>query len=408
MAELKGIEYLKKKLEAKRTRVLKRYVFYEMKNIAKDFGISTPPNLKHFNNVLGWCAKSVDTVADRLTFNEFRNDYFGLNEIYSMNSPDILFDSASLSALVSSCSFLYITPGKGKIPRIQAINGANATGVMDPITYMLTEGYVVLSRDDNGAPVEEAYLTAYRTEYYRKGSKDVTVLKHNAPFALLVPVIHRPDAMRPFGHARISRAQMSIVESALRTLKRSEISAEFYSFPQRWISGLAEDAEIDRWKATMSALITLTKDEDGDHPVLGQFQQQSMTPYTEQLKMFASLFAGETGLTMDDLGFATSNPASEESIKASHENLRLTARKAQRSFGIGFLNAGYLAACLRDGKEYERSELYMTRPVWEPLFEPGNAALSTIGDGALKLNQAIPGYIDEQVLGDLTGIKKEG
>ena len=53
----------------------------------------------------------------------------------------------------------------------------------------------------------------------------------------------------------------------------------------------------------------VTKDEDGDNPVLGQFQQQSMTPYWEQLKMFAALFAGETGLTLDDLGFASDNPS---------------------------------------------------------------------------------------------------
>lgn len=52
--------------------------------------------------------------------------------------------------------------------------------------------------------------------------------------------------------------------------------------------------------------------------------------------MFAGLFAGETGLTLDDLGFVTDNPSSAEAIKASHENLRLIARKAQRTFGTGF------------------------------------------------------------------------
>lgn len=79
--------------------------------------------------------------------------------------------------------------------------------------------------------------------------------------------------------------------------------------------------------------------------------------------MFASLFAGEVGLTLDDLGFATENPASEEAIKAAHENLRLTATKAQRAFGRGFLNAGYLAACLRDGFPYKRNQLYDTKSI---------------------------------------------
>lgn len=120
--------------------------------------------------------------------------------------------------------------------------------------------------------------------------------------------------------------------------------------------------------------------------------------------MFAGLFAGETGLTPDDLGFVTDNPSSAEAIKASHENLRLIARKAQRTFGTGFLNAGYIAACLRDNYPYERRQFYLTKPKWEPVFEPDAAALSSYGDGAIKINQAIPGYITQDKMKDFTGI----
>lgn len=133
-------------------------------------------------------------------------------------------------------------------------------------------------------------------------------------------------------------------------------------------------------------------------------QRWLMSPYTEQLRTFAALFAGETGLTLDDLGFITDNPSSAEAIKASHENLRLAARKAQRTFGSGFLNAGYLAACVRDEFAYRRDQIYMTQPVWEPVFEPDAAMLSLIGDGAIKLNTAVPGYMGAENLRDLTGI----
>lgn len=156
----------------------------------------------------------------------------------------------------------------------------------------------------------------------------------------------------------------------------------------------------------MSSMMTFSKDEDGDHPLVGQFTQQSMEPHVSQLRMFAALFAGETGLTLDDLGFVTDNPSSVDAIKAAHENLRLTARKAQKSFGTGFLNAGYLASCLRDNFPYNRTVLYDTKPLWEPVFEPDASTLSLIGDGAIKINQAIPGYIDEKALRNLTGIEK--
>jgi len=46
---------------------------------------------------------------------------------------------------------------------------------------------------------------------------------------------------------------------------------------------------------------------------------------------------------------------------------------------------------------------YLTRPVWEPIFEPDSSALSGIGDAVLKLNQAIPNYVTEEKMRDMTG-----
>ena len=237
-----------------------------------------------------------------------------------------------------------------------------------------------------------------------KNGKLFAEQSNNVKHPLLVPIINRPDAKRMFGHSRISRACMDITDSAVRTLKRSEISAEFFSFPQKYVVGTSQESDpLDKWKATISSLIEITKDDDGDVPSFGQFQQQSMAPHLEQLRMFAGLFAGETGLTIDDLGFPSDNPSSAEAIKSSHENLRLIARKSQRTFGTAFLNVGYIAACLRDDFPYERRQFYLTKPTWEPIFEPDAAALSSYGDGAIKINQAIPGYFDEKRMRDLTG-----
>ena len=405
----KGIEYLRRKLDKKRWRVNVRYKYYEMKNITRDLGISTPPGLRHWYSVLGWNAKAVDALADRLVFREFADDTFDLNGIYNMNNRDTLFDSAILGALIGSCDFIYIREDEGGNPVLEVIDGANATGIMDPQTGMLTEGYAVLERNEYDKPMVEAYFKPHETWIFRKGQEAAELFETIAPYPLLVPIVYRPDAKRPFGHSRISRACMEITASAIRTLKRSEISAEFFSFPQRWVVGTSPDADpLEKWRVTMSSLLEITKDEDGSTPTLGQFAQQSMSPHTEQLRMFASLFAGETGLTLDDMGFPTDNPSSAEAIKAAHENLRLAARKAQRTFATGFINAGYLAACIRDNYEYRRQQIYLTTPKWYPVFEPDAAMLSSIGDGAIKINQAIPGYIDRENLHDLTGIKGGG
>lgn len=405
MATLKGANYLKNKLAIKKNRVRTRYKYYEMKQLVQDLNISTPPDLRYWVGSLGWCSRAVDSLADRLVFREFENDNFGMNEIFNLNNKDILIDSAILGALITSCDFIYITADDKGFPIMRVIDGSHATGIIDPITNMLKEGYAVLEFDDYDMPITEAYFIPGHTIIYEQGriSQDIP---NSAPYPLLVPVINRPDAKRPFGHSRISRACMSIVNSAIRTAKRSEIAAEFYSYPQKYILGMNPDSEaMDKWKATMSSMLRVDKDEDGDRPVVGQFQAASMSPHTEQLRMFAGMFAGETGLTLDDLGFPSQNPSSAEAIKASHESLRLTARKAQKTMSVGLINAGYLAACIRDNTPYLRSEIYNTQAKWEPIFEPDAAALSSIGDGAIKINSAVPGYFDREVMRDMTGIE---
>ena len=402
-----GINYLRKKLALTNSRVDLRYKQYAMKFNDEQFGITIPPQLRNqYRSVLGWCTKAVDSLADRLVFREFENDDFNVNSIFKQNNPDIFFDSVILSSLIASCSFVYISKIGDNIPRLQVIEASNATGVLDPITGLLTEGYAILKKDENSRPLLEAYFTENETIIIDSKNKSETVIKNTAGIPLLVPVIHAPDSVRPFGRSRITRSGMYYQKLAKRTLERADITAEFYSFPQKYILGMDADAEpLETWKATISSMLQVSVNENGDKPNVGQFTTPSMSPFTEQLRTAAALFAGETGLTLDDLGFVSDNPSSVEAIKASHENLRLAGRKAQRSLGSGLLNVAYVACCLRDDFKYTRGRFIDTVPKWEPLFEADANMLTLIGDGVIKLNQALPGYIDAKVIRDITGIK---
>lgn len=401
---MKGLEYLRRKLAIKQGRAEIRYRYYEMKKFTPQPDPTIDIRLKNYLGVVGWCASAVDSLADRLVFRTFRHDDFGINEIFRANNADIFTDSAILGALITSCDFAYIYTGSGTIPKMRIIDGCNATGVMDLDTMLLSEGYAVLERDqETNLPMLEAYFTAEETQYYEHGRFAYSV-PHRAGIPLLVPIVHRPDAKREFGRSRISRACMGYVDSALQTIRKSEVAAYFYSFPQRYALGFETDDGFDKWKASMTAMLTIGRDEDGNLPQLGQFQTQTMAPYTDHLKMFASLFAGETGLTLDDMGFVTSNPMSDDAIRSSHETLRIKVRAAQRSFGTSFRNIGYTAACLRDGVPYERTAFAGLEPVWEPVFEATASQLGVVGDAIYKINQAIPGYIGPDTVHDMTGI----
>ena len=412
MAEPYGVGYLKNKLRQKEIRVKLRYRYYEMKERHSDKGLLIPNWMKdNYRATVGWCAKSVDALADRLVFQGFEADYdnYGVNKIFEFNNPDIFYDTVIKESLIGSCSFVHITHGEGeeRIPRLSVLTAKDATGVIDEQSGLLKEGYAVLDRNKDGRPILEAYYTFEGTQYYENGM--ATYFEENpARYPLLVPVPFRPDSERPFGHSRISRSCMYYQRFAETTMERAEVSAEFYSFPQKYVTGLDPEADpLDAWRASMSAMLRFDKDEEGDRPTIGQFTQQSMSPYTEQLRMAASMFSGETGLTLDDLGFVTDNPSSAEAIKAAHETLRLIARKAQRSYTTAFANVGYIAASVRDEEAYARTLVPAMKGIWLPVFESDAAMLSSIGDGAIKMNQAIPGYFTKDNIRELTGIESD-
>ena len=83
--------------------------------------------------------------------------------------------------------------------------------------------------------------------------------------------------------------------------------------------------------------------------------------------------------------------------------LKTNLRKAQRCFGSGFLNVGYVARCLADSYPYLRNQFYEIKPCWYPVFEPDVTTLLGIGDASIKINQAIPGFFGKDNLSDLTG-----
>lgn len=69
---------------------------------------------------------------------------------------------------------------------------------------------------------------------------------------------------------------MNLMNKARAAIARSDIMAEYYSFPQRYVLGLAQDTEFDKTKASVSSFLDLRKDEDGQYPQVGQFPQNSM------------------------------------------------------------------------------------------------------------------------------------
>jgi hypothetical protein len=155
--------------------------------------------------------------------------------------------------------------------------------------------------DDDGAPTDAIVYLPYAVLSLQKRAGRWSVvdrLPNPLGVVLVEPLTYDPQLDRPFGRSRITRAVMDITDRAARTVMRTEISAEFYASPQRYVLGADESAwaDVDKWKAVMGRFLTLTKDEDGDTPQVGQFPQATMQPHFDMLRLLATQFAGETGV----------------------------------------------------------------------------------------------------------------
>jgi len=384
-----SIENLRSKLSSKQSWIDTKYKCYEQKRISIDPSPVIPGAEKVlYKSTLGWCSQAVDDLANRLIVDSFENDNYGMWDIFQLNNKDILFDSAFRSSLISACSFVYVREADGEII-LQLIDGRNATGNIDPSTFLLKEGYAILDADEHGIPTLEAYFTPDETIYFDKVHKSELHVGNPTGYPLLVPIIFRPDAdRRPFGQSRISKAMIDIQDKASHTITCMEVAREFGAFPQKYVVGLSQDAEFDSVKNAYKQILAIDKDADGDKPTVGQFSQISLSSYLAQLQEYRAEFERCSGLD-------------------SREHLEIIANGAQRTFGSGLLNIGLVASSLRDGRNYKRSLIHETKVIWKPVFSMDTQSISTFGDGIIKINQAVPDAISAKTIQLLTGLPIE-
>lgn len=383
-----SLEVLRAKLGTKQTWIQCKYDAYEQKHLPLDPSPIIPAKDKcDYLSTLGWCTEAVDELANRLVVDSLENDNYGMWNIFEQNNRDILFDSAIKSALISACSFIYIIKNDDdEIVKLQLIDGHNATGTIDPSTFLLKEGYAILDVDELGNPILEAYFLPNETIYFDKTQRAEIHIANPTGYPLLVPIIYRPDAdRRPFGQSRISKAMIDLQNKARNTVTCMEVAREFGAFPQKWVVGLSQNAEFDTLKNAYKSILAIDKDEDGDKVTVGQFAQLSLSSYLAQFQAYRTEFEKHAGLD-------------------SKEHLETIANGAQRTFGSGLVNVGLVSASLRDNTHYNRSLLSETKVIWKPVYALDTMSLSSFGDAIIKINQSVPDAIDAKTISLLTGL----
>lgn len=377
-----------------------KYCYFNANQRVVDLGISMPKNFRGLKPGVGWASRAVNTLSDRINFDGFANDNVGINDLLDDIGAFTVFSKAKSDALIAGCSFIAVLPTEGGV-KLLPFTATEATGNIDQRTGLLDSGLAVLrwyQYDETVAgargwskvgliPADYALFTRDFTAYFV--NQQLAWISENPTKRPLLHVItHRQSADRPFGKSRISNTARRIIDEVGRLKVRYEIAAEFYSTPQRYVNGLA-DGSIDnaQLEAALGKIWTITKDEDGEKPEIGQLSQMSINQFSDQKKDLARDFCAETALTLRNLGYETANPTSAESLSAMSDDLLLEAQACQTEFGREFREIAISARMAIDGLTEAPESLRDIEAAWKPVFQ---LDIGSAGDAAYKLIQAMP------------------
>lgn len=391
-----------------------RASYYNGANRVKNLNIAVPDSMIDFEEVVGWPAKAVDVLANRVRFDGFvttedDTDPLGLDDMLAASDFTTILPQAIRSSLIHSCSFVNVAGGNGQPVNAFFRSALYETGIWDDATHSLRCALAIVSLTDDSAntnmarPRELVLYEPLETLRVRLANGRYVVVERVPNDLGHVPVYalaYHQDLHRSFGRSRISREVMSLTDTAVRTMLRMEVSAEFYSSPQRYLLGAEPPTDKDGnpmtgWQASVTRMLTVSRDEDGQLPTVGQFAQMTMQPHSDMLRALAGRFSGATGVPMAQLGVMTdSGPSSAEAIAASETELVIEARNTCDAFGAQLCKAAKDMAAL-NGADPDDEALKHLKANWRDPERPSQAA---VADAVLKIVQAIPWTANSRVM----------
>lgn len=392
--------------------VANKYAYYDADHDTRDFGISTPRKMIRHRPGIGWASRAVNTLSDRVVFDGFAKDTFGVNDYFTQINANTILMQGKHDTGIAGCAFIAIADNEEDDPLHPKIlvpfTAEEATGVIDQTTGLLKQGLAVTrwaipqtgKRGSRYAPADfNVFMPNYTAVF--KNSSLVEIVDNPTGRCLLMPLTHRASARQPLGKSRLTKTARRIIQEVGRQKRREEIAEEFYSYPQRWMLGVAEKAKKDpALDSSIGKVWVVNKDEDGDSPTVGQLAQMSIDGFEKAKKDKARDFCAETALTLRNLGYETSNPTSADSLAAMSDDLLLEATNWQDELGAQIKNIAITLRMAIEGISSAPDPMNELVPAWKPIFQVNVGAA---GDAVYKLQQAMP-----ELVGTVAGYRMLG
>ena len=397
---------LLRQLSVYEPQVANKYAYYEADHDTRDFGISTPRKMLHHRPGIGWASRAVNTLSDRVNFDGFAHDTFGVNNYFTQINATSVISQGKHDTAVAGCAFIAVADNPDNDPLHPKIlvpfTAEEATGEINQTTGLLKYGLGVTrwqkpkpdistpNRRVRFAPADFIVFTGDYTAIFENRAL-VQLVPNPTGRCLLLPLTHRATARQPLGKSRLTKTARRIIQEVGRQKRREEIAEEFYSLPQRYITGLAEGAKKDpKLDSSIGIVWAIPKDEDGNAPDVGQLQQMSIDGFVGAKKDKARDFCAETALTLRNLGYETGNPTSAESLSAMSDDLLLEATNWQDELGTQIKNIAITLRMSIDGINDVPDAMNELVPAWKPIFQLNVGAA---GDAIGKIQSAMPEFI---------------
>ncbi len=410
--EKKLFNRLRSNIDRKRRRNLLRTRLYDAHQTIEHFGISVPENMREFATVIGWPAKSVDTPARRIRPDGFTNrtesDLFDEVTAELANPRAMAIEKLAIQAsLKHSCAFVFTSRAPEGGALLTAASALDASAILDKRTGQVM---AALERLDSGWAL---YLPGKTMRVERTKQGDVEIVEnveHGHQRVTCTTYTWGRTIDRPFGRSRITRPLIGLTDIGVRVLLRQEVSAEFYSTPQRWALGVRpEDFQVlkgaaNAWQAVIGGLFALPdipiEDEQSEklrRAEVGQFPQMTMQPHSDHLRTIAMMVSAETSLPLNYLGVVQDNPPSAEAIKATEADLVQIVEDELDWFRDSRSNlARDVAAVLHD--EWTEPMAKDLKGLRAEFRDPSTPTKSAEGDWAVKMVGAFPWLAESETM----------
>lgn len=409
-----------------RTRNMRLSRYYDMKNELKDLGISIPKNLINVNCMVGWCKKAVDAHVVRSIFDGYVFDGAeseALSRLVEENRMRSMYTRAVRSSLVHGVSALTVMAGRGNQPKakVRAHSGNSFAVKWDKDEGRIRCGIVLNDADKDGNPLRyTAFFSSAVLDIKRTDNGWECVPLPNPLGRPMMEVLpFDPDLERPLGHSILTPEIIGIVDKSMRDVLRMEVGAEFFTFPQRYILGAADDLfspqipddggddedsaappdPVAKFKAYIGALLAISRDENGEIPTVGQFPASPAENFTAVFENDAQRFSGATNVPLAQLGVLSSNYTSSDALNASNDPLILAVETMNRQNSDALAEVARMMMAVSGNKA--EGDLQV---VWK---DPAMPTIASRADAWTKLAAADKSIVGTRVFYEQVGLSQQ-